>query len=141
MPVAMMAIVGVAFGGLHPMIDAVAALCIGIYIFRNAYQIGRENVDYLMGCVPDKELLEAIRQQAADVNKVYDVRDIRAHYVGNFVHVEVEVMLDGELATYESHDVAEAVRRQIEALPAIDRAFVHVEPLPKQAPSLTERTP
>jgi cation diffusion facilitator family transporter len=127
-PVALLAIGGVVFGQLHPMVDALAAMAISLYIFRNAYQVGRENIAYLMGTVPDKELLEEIHAHAAGVPAVISVRSIRAHYVGNFVHVEIDVLLDGRLATFASHEIAERVRHQVETIPAIDRAFVHVEP-------------
>lgn len=127
--VATLALIGVVLGQVHPMVDAGAALVISFYILYNAYEIGRENIDYLMGTVPDDALMEEIKEKAIAVSLVHGLHDIKAHYVGNFVHVELDVILDGDLTTHESHAVAESVRAKLEAIPAIDRAFVHVEPL------------
>jgi len=111
-----------------PVLDTVGALLVGGYILYSGHSIGMENIDYLMGKAPDPELLDDIRRAAAQVPGIMDVDDIRAHYVGTFVHVELTVRVDGSLATVESHWLAEAARQAVEALPMIDRAFVHVEP-------------
>ena len=129
MMVAVLAMIGVAAGNVSPAVDAVAALLIGGYIVYNAYAIGRENIDYLMGSTPSEELRQEIRARAAQIERVRDVRDLRAHYVGSFIHVELKVLIDGQLTTRDSHDIAERAQREVEDLPAIDRAFIHVEPV------------
>ncbi len=126
--VAMLAIFGVAMAHRYPLFDALAAMAIGVYILYGSYEVGRENVDYLMGVVPDASLLMEIDRHAASIPNVQAVHDIRAHYVGHFVHVELDVLIDGDLTTHDSHHIAEAVRSHVETIPAIDRAFVHVEP-------------
>jgi cation diffusion facilitator family transporter len=128
MMVAVLAMVGVSLGNVSPTVDAVAAFVIGGYIVFNAYAIGRENIDYLMGSTPSQELLAEIRDRAAQVPRVRDVDDVKAHYVGNFVHVELDLLIDGELTTHDSHAVAERARAEVESLEVIDRAFIHVEP-------------
>jgi cation diffusion facilitator family transporter len=128
MMVAVLAMVGVGVGNLHPSVDAVAALLIGGYIVYNAYGIGRENIDYLMGSTPSEELRREIRDRAAQVDSVRDVLEVKAHYVGSFIHVELKVLIDGDLTTRDSHDIAERAQVEVESLPAIDRAFIHVEP-------------
>lgn len=126
---AAVAIVGVLLGARFSLaFDAGAAVLIGGYIFYQAYQIGIENINYLMGKVPDDKMLQYIRDVASDCAGVDHVRDIKAHYVGNFIHVELTICLDRELHTDEAHNVAEAVQDAVEAHSAIDRAFVHVEP-------------
>jgi cation diffusion facilitator family transporter len=128
MMVAVLAMIGVGVGNLHPSVDAVAALLIGGYIVYNAYGIGRENIDYLMGSTPSEELRREIRDRAAQVDSVRDVLEVKAHYVGSFIHVELKVLIDGDLTTRDSHDIAERAQVEVESLPAIDRAFIHVEP-------------
>lgn len=112
-----------------PMLDVVAALLVGGYILYSAHRVGMENLDYLMGRAPDPELLERIGRATGAVAGVEGVGDIKAHYVGTLVHVEVTAIVDGELATTESHAVGENVRRAIESLDAVDRAFVRIAPL------------
>jgi cation diffusion facilitator family transporter len=112
-----------------PLLDNVAALLVGLYIFYSAHRIGVENIDYLMGRAPGGQLLAQIRGAANDVAGVHRVTDIRAHYVGTIVHVELTAKVDGRQSTDESHALGTRVREAVEAIGSVDRAFVHVEPV------------
>ena len=81
-----------------------------------------------MGRAPEPEMMQEILQSAAAVPGVHEVVEVRGHYVGTFVHVELTARVDGRLSTIDSHAVAEAVRAAVEAHAMIDRAFVHIEP-------------
>jgi cation diffusion facilitator family transporter len=127
--VVLQGLIAVVFAELRlPLLDVLAALLVGGYILYGAHRIGMENIDYLMGRAPEAELLARVRAAAAAVPHVQSVADIRGHYVGTFVHVELTAAVDGALSTTQSHDVSEAVRSAVESLPAIDRAFVHISP-------------
>jgi cation diffusion facilitator family transporter len=112
--------------------DVVTAMIVGLYILYSAYRLGMENMDYLMGKAPEPEMLERIRTAAEEVPRVREVDDIKGHYVGTFVHVELISRVDGALSTAESHDIAEATRGAVEAVPGVDRAFVHIEPVQRK---------
>ena len=118
-----------------PMLDRVAAILVGGYILYSGYRIGLENLDYLMGRSPDRELLERIHGAAKEVDGVQEVDDIKGHYVGTFVHVELTARVDGTLSVAESHDVYEATRTAVEAIDTVDRAFVHISPAQTAASS------
>lgn len=109
--------------------DRVAALAVGVYILYSGYRVGIENIDFLMGKAPDEGLCERIRRAADGVPFVHEVGDLRAHYVGTQVHVELTIRVGGEMSTADSHDVAEEVRACVESIPGVARAFVHVEPV------------
>jgi cation diffusion facilitator family transporter len=111
-----------------PILDTLAALLVGVYILRQGHNIGMENIDYLMGKAPEPELVREIKLAAERVPDVRNVDDIRGHYVGTFVHVELTARVDGEFSTNRSHCIAEAVRESVENLGMVDRAFVHIEP-------------
>lgn len=122
-------LVAVVVAMLHlPILDTIAALLVGIYILWQGHNIGMENIDYLMGKAPEAELMQKIRLAAERVPHVREVDEVRGHYVGTFVHVELTARVDGELSTTRSHEIAEAVRTSIEDLVMVDRAFVHIEP-------------
>ena len=113
-----------------PSIDPVMGIVVGGWIVWGGYRFGRQNIDYLMGKSPAREMIERIRAAALGVAGVRGLHDVRAHYVGHHVHVELHIEVDQELRTRQSHDVAGAVRHQVERLPGVDRAFVHVDPVP-----------
>ncbi|UCF32545.1 MAG: cation transporter [Phycisphaerales bacterium] len=111
-----------------PLLDVLSALLIGMYILYSAHRIGMENLDYLMGRAPDPNLLLRVQSSAEKVSGVEHVRDIKGHYVGTFIHVELTAVVDGRLATEDSHVICEAVREAVESVAGIDRAFVHISP-------------
>ena len=100
----------------------------GIYILYSAFIIAKENIDYLMGKAPDEELCQRIRTIADAVTSVREIDDLRAHYVGTQIHVELTARVPSDLTTAESHEIAEEVREAVESIPAVQRAFVHIEP-------------
>ena len=114
-----------------PMLDVIAALLVGGYILYSAHHIGMENLDYLMGKAPDDTLMARIRAAAEGVSGVQQVDNVKAHYVGTFVHVELVARVDGTLSTHESHGLSEAARAAVESIDIVDRAFVHISPIQK----------
>lgn len=52
---------------------------------------------------------------------------MRAHYVGNRLHVELHIEVPPNLSLKEAHDVSEEVKRKVEEIPEVERAFVHVD--------------
>ena len=111
------------------ILDPLAGILVGIWIVWGGYRFGRKNIDYLMGKSPGQELVDRIRSLALGIAGVRGVHDVRAHYVGHRIHVEVHVEVDQELPTRRSHDVGGSVRATIERLPGVDRAFIHVDPV------------
>src|SRR3990172_263383 len=89
------ALVGVV-GGLYgyPKMDDIAATFISFWIIYSGYKIGVQNIDYLMGRQPDSRIMEEIKENACAVFGVVGIHDVRAHYVGNYIHVEIHISLD-----------------------------------------------
>lgn len=50
-------------------------------------------------------------------------------YVGPCLRVDLHVDVDGEVELHQAHAIADQVQRCVEALPEVDLAFVHVEPV------------
>lgn len=120
------ALVGFRIGGYA---DAVAALGIGLWIIASGIRVGLENVGYLMGKAPSREVQEAILAAAGAVPGVRGLHDLRAHYVGDRIHVELHVELDRDLTLAEAHEIGEAVRRAVEAMELVQEAFIHIDPV------------
>lgn len=124
---ALIGIIGAAFG--YPVLDPAAGLFISFWIIYTGYRIGVENIDYLMGRSPGPELMEEIKRAALGIDKVKGLNTVRAHYVGNFIHVEIHIEVDKDMSTGESHTVSDAVEIELDRLEAIDRSFVHIDPV------------
>ncbi len=124
---ALIGILGVAFG--YPILDPAAGFAISLWIIYTGYKIGVENIDYLMGRAPAPELMEEIKAAAMSVENVKGLNTVRAHYVGNFIHVEIHIEVDKDMTTGESHSVSDAVEISLDKIEAIDRSFVHIDPV------------
>ncbi len=40
---------------------------------------------------------------------------------------EVDIVLDGDMPLWEAHDIGQALQDDLEALPDVDRCFVHID--------------
>lgn len=124
---ALVGIIGVEAG--YPLFDPLAGLVISVWIMYTGYMIGMENIAYLMGQAPSGEMMGKIKAAAMRVPEVKAINTARAHYVGNFIHVEIHVEVDKFLPTIESHAIGKKVEREIEGIRSIEKAFVHIDPV------------
>ena len=82
-----------------------------------------------MGQAPEPQLLKEIKEAALSVPGVKGLGGVKAHYVGPFIHVEIQIRVDKELPTVESHAIGEAVSNRVESISTIEKSFVHIDPL------------
>lgn len=128
--IASAAIIGVGGNVLGVrVLDPLAGIAIGLYVIWQGYAIGKENIDYLTGRAPPPSVVEKIRHAAQRVKGVKGVHEIRAHYVGSFVQVQLHVRVSKDLHTKKSHAIGKEVERAVESIPGIQKAFVHIDPV------------
>ena len=127
--VSVLVLLGFLFSAQLPLLDTAVASMIGLYILYSGYMIGARNIEYLMGSCPNKETLRNIGEIALAVNGVKGVNEINAHYVGNFIHVEVHIEVNKHMNTKRSHHISKLVQWQIESIENISKAFIHVDPV------------
>ncbi len=113
---------------LHPLLDPAAGLLVSLWIFKSAYEAGRENLRYLTGAGADAELRQKILEIATKVEGVQNVHHLMSDYVGPKLVVDLHINLPGNLSLDEVHAVEDQVIDALEALEDVDRAYVHVEP-------------
>ena len=124
------ALVGVICGLYgYPQMDDIAAILISFWIIYSGYKIGVQNIDYLMGRQPDSSIMEEIKKKACAVFGVIGIHDVRAHYVGNYIHVEIHISLDQDLTMIQAHDIGKNVQKEVEAVEGIHKTFVHIDPV------------
>ena len=119
------ALIGLHFGGRA---DSLAGLAIGVFIAVQGWLLGMANLRYVMGGAPSPETLADIARTARQVEGVVGVHDVRAHYVGDVLHVELHIEVPRHLSVEQAHAIAVAVSQALERSRHIDRAFVHVDP-------------
>ncbi len=125
--VALSGVTGSLFG-FHKL-DDIAALLISLFIFYFGYQIAIVNIDYLMGKSPSKKFIDKIITMSKTISGVKGINDVRAHYIGNKINIEIHIEVDSEISTRKSHNIGKKVQEKIERLRDIEKAFVHIDPI------------
>lgn len=113
---------------IHPLADPIAGLLVALWIFRNAFLAGRENLGFLTGRGASRDEVEAFIHAAENVPGVIKVHHIMTDYVGPRLMVDLHINVDGNKTLTESHRISDAVIQVLESFPNVDRAYVHVEP-------------
>lgn len=120
------AIVGFGLGGL---VDAAAAIVIGGWIIVSGVRVGIENIGFLMGKAPAPAVQQELLEVAGSVDGVLGVHDLRAHYIGDRIHVELHIEVDRRTTLARAHDIGVDVQRRLEALEIVQDAFIHIDPV------------
>jgi len=113
---------------IHPLADPIAGFLVAIWIFRNAFIAGRENLGFLTGRGASKEEVDSFVKAAEEVPGVLKVHHIMTDYVGPRLMIDLHINVDGGKTLNESHEISDAVTKKLESFPNVDRAYVHLEP-------------
>jgi cation diffusion facilitator family transporter len=128
---ALLGVLGSRF--VHPLLDPVAGVLVALWIFRATWEILYENLGYLTGRGAPQEVTADIVEAASSVPGVLGIHRVIADHVGPDLRVDMHIDVDGEMTLREAHAIAEQVGAQVEALPNVGLAFVHVEPVERDA--------
>ncbi len=119
-------VIGVALG--FPLADPLVGFLIGIAILIVVGRAARDMWYRLMDAV-DPAVGRSITDTAQRVPGVLAVHDVTVRWLGHRQRAELNIDVDGELPTTQSHQIAEEVRHDLfHALPALVEVTVHVDP-------------
>ena len=114
----------------YPILDPIIGLIIGVLILKTAYEVGKENIDHIMGKVPSPEFINKIKRVANKTPKAQDAHNIKVDYLGSYAVVSLHVKVDGNMTVDESHKIAHIVETNlINKIPEVKYAVVHVCPI------------
>lgn len=129
------ALVGIAGARLgFTYLDPIASIFIAYLIVRFSIKLLSGNISEIVHAAPPREMTEHIKQEAAGVDGVVDVRDIRVHKVGSSYFLDINVYVSGEISVTQGHDVATLVKRRLrERVEKVSDVMVHVEPYSRES--------
>jgi cation diffusion facilitator family transporter len=110
-----------------PAVDGWFALPVAAYVARNGISLARESLRYLMGEAPPADVIERLRAAAAAVAGVLAIPKLRAHFVGQTLHLEVTVLIPAGASAVQGHDIALDVQGALEQDPLVGEVFVHID--------------
>jgi divalent metal cation (Fe/Co/Zn/Cd) transporter len=115
-------------------LDATAALVISVLIIMRWVSVIGDQVKKVAGHTAPDDFVAAVNAIAVQHSPQLSVDVTRAYHFGSRFNVEMEIVLPGDMTVVESHDIALALQHKIEELEEVERAFVHVDYLPRDAP-------
>lgn len=113
---------------IHPLADPIAGFLVALWVFRQAFLAGKENLGFLTGKGASKEEMEAFIAAAESVPGVIRVHHIVTDYVGPKLMIDLHANVDGATPLREVHEISDRVTQKLEAFTSVDRAYVHIEP-------------
>ena len=113
---------------IHPIFDPIAGVLVSLWVFKAAFGAGKENVAYLTGAGPDEALRQKIIDTANGVDGHHTVHHMISEYVGPKLAIDMHINLPGYAPLDVVHEISDRITEALEALPEVDRAYVHVEP-------------
>lgn len=124
-------LVGVVVSNMgYPILDPLIGFIIGLFILKTAYDIGKENIDNIMGKVPSEDLLDKIRIAANKTPNAKNAHNIKINYLGAYATVALHIELDGNMTLDESHKIVHEVQNNIiNEVPEVKYVMVHACPI------------
>ena len=113
---------------INPLLDPIAGGLVALLIFKSAFEAAKENLSFLTGAGASEEIRQQIIETASAVPGVQNVHHVMTEHVGPKFVVDLHINVDGSTPLIESHKINDNVIEAIEALPDVDRAYVHLEP-------------
>ncbi|HPH96029.1 MAG TPA: cation diffusion facilitator family transporter [Anaerolineaceae bacterium] len=114
---------------IHPLTDPIAGTLVGLVIARNAFNAGRENLNFIVGAGADQETTEKMVAMVREVPDVLDIHLFCTEYSGTKLVVDMHINCDPNLPLSRVHDVESEIIHKLKLLDEVDRVYVHVEPI------------
>ncbi|KAF9125195.1 hypothetical protein BGX30_000575 [Mortierella sp. GBA39] len=116
-------------------LDAAGAIVVALIILRSWVWTAYEQIQLIVGKTADPAFLKKLTYIALTHHrKILQVDTCTAYHAGNNLFVEVDVVMSPDTPLIISHDISESLQIKLEALPNVERAFVHVDYETSHAP-------
>jgi cation diffusion facilitator family transporter len=123
----------------YPFLDPLVAVFIALIVLRTAFKLGRDNVNVIMGKVPNDTILDEVRSAAERVKDVKGVHSLKINPMGPYSSAELHIEVDGNLKLKDAHVIAHNVEEHvIKDVPAIKMAIIHVCPFEEECETDTK---
>lgn len=111
-------------------LDPVVSIGICIVIGKVAFDIGRTSIDQLIDKAADKETVEIIEKAVMEIDGVIRIDDLKTRLHSKKLFVDLEIAVDGDMTTWQTHAIAERVHDNVESIcNEVKHIMVHVNPV------------
>ena len=111
-------------------VDGVVGAMIAVWIIYTGMMIFVESYDVLMDKTISNETKENVMTIIAEYPEIVKVNHFNATPVGYRYMVNFSIFVDGKMSTFESHDIADRLEKDIaKRIPEIYLTVIHVNPI------------
>lgn len=111
-------------------VDSVVGIFISIWIFIVAYKIFIESYDILMDKSIDDETKEKVYEVISAHKEIKKISHFNSTPVGYMYQISFTIFVDGNLSTFDSHEIANNLEKEIDKkFPEIYLTVIHVNPM------------
>lgn len=123
-------IVGLLIGELFNInLDGYLGLAVCLYILFSAILLIKETIDKLIGGTPNIELIEKIKKEILDNNKILGIHDVLYHYYGlNKIYMSLDAEVDSSMSLIDAHDLVDSIEENIKSKYGVE-LIIHVDPI------------
>jgi cation diffusion facilitator family transporter len=112
------------------LVDGIVGLGISLWIIYTAIKIYIESYDVLMDKTISSETKDKVLAIIEEHDEVLKIQHFNATPVGYRYMVNFSIFVDGNLSTFDSHEIANHLEKEIgEKVPEIYLTVIHVNPM------------
>ncbi|MGM0445047.1 MAG: cation diffusion facilitator family transporter [Bacillota bacterium] len=120
-------ILGANYG--YPILDPIAGVIVSLLVIRVGWKIILDAVDSLMIKAPPESDQKEIREITNKIDGVKGIQELRAHYNGIDLYVDLRIIVESDLTVKQGHDISVKVRNELfKKCDQIKEVIVHIHP-------------
>ncbi len=113
-------------------VDSLVGIIISFWILVNGIKIYLEAYYVLLDRSIDEETIEEVIKIVKSHPEVIKVNHINSTPIGYQYQVNLTIFVDGNMSTYESHEIANHIEKELNKIDIISLAVIHVNPCEKE---------
>ncbi len=120
------------------IVDPIVGMVIGVLILKTSYQIGKENIDYIMGKTNDDTVVRKIIRTVNKTPGVYGAHNIKIDNYGAYLVVNLHVKVNRNITVEDADSIITNVESKIlNKIPTIK--YVYAYPCPSNKKCISEK--
>ncbi len=95
------------------IIDPLVGFLIGLFVLKAAFDVGKDNINNIMGKLPDDSIIEDIEKVTDSIEGVCGVHNIKINYFGSYAILSLHIEIDPKFTLIESHNLIHYTQTRI----------------------------
>ena len=110
--------------------DGIVGIIIGLWILVTGIKIYKESYDVLMDKAISNETKQEVYKIIKQHKEIKRIQHFNSTPIGYMYQISVTIYVDGNLTTFESHEIADNLEKEItKSIDEIYLAVIHVNPI------------